>query len=551
MTKRLVDHVLDQLAAWGVLRVYGVAGDTILPLISAMAHREAPVFVPTRHEEAAAFMAKTEALLTGTVGVCIATAGPGAAHLVNGLADAQTDSVPVLAITGQLESVYVGGVHKQMINQQQLLAAVTEYTTELTHPAGVSEALARALRTATTKRKVAHLSVPKDFWEAEIPALPVRTYEPYLTTPARSAPYVVQGALELLYQAARPAILVGIGARQAVGDVLRLAESLRAPVIHTLAATGQFPREHHLVMGSIGEGGTDHSLGLIADADCVLRLGTTWWPKQYVPEPPVTIDINVEPEHVGMGSPARYGVVGPVEEILPHLIAQAPNWPRPEWEARLALAKQALEEELAREIAEARSTSEQTVHPSLIVSALCRHIPENAVICLDVGDHVLWFNRHFRGSGRQDVLISGYWRTMGCALPSAIAASIVQPHRPVVAIAGDGGISMSLAELLTAVRHRLPVRVVVFDNRSLAMEENEMKAKGMKVHGVGLNNPGFDRVAELCGAKGFRVERPKELDHVLEQAFATDGPALVDVVTSAVPIPAPRPRAQARVPLLV
>ena len=548
MTRRLVDHVLDQLAAWGVRRIYGVAGDTILPLISAMAGREAPVFIATRHEEAAAMMAKAEALLTGTVGVCIATAGPGAAHLVNGLADAQTDSVPVLAITGQLESFHVGTVHKQVINQQQLLCAVTEYSAELAHPAGAADALVRALRTAVARRKVTHLSVPKDFWDAEIPQIPIRTYEPYLATPARSAPYVVEGALALLHQAQRPAILVGIGARQAVGDVLRLAEALRAPVIHTLAAAGQFPRKHHLVMGSIGEGGTEHSLALMAEADCVLRVGTTWWPERYVPQPPLTIDVNVHPEHVGLGSPARYGVVGPVEEIVPQLLAGAPGWPRPEWQARIARAKQALEEELAREMEEARR-EERIVHPSLLVGALNRHIPETAVICLDVGDHVLWFNRYFQGTGRQDVLISGYWRTMGCALPSAIAASLVQPHRPAVAIAGDGGISMSLAELLTAARHSLPLRVVVFNNRSLAMEENEMKALGMKVHGVGLNNPGFDRVAELCGVKGFRVERSRELDHVLEQAFATDGPALVDVVTSASPIPAPKPRVHQEEPV--
>lgn len=541
MNQKLAHYVLDQLAAWGVQRVYGVAGDAILPLISAMAQRNVPAFVPARHEEAAAFMAKAEAMLTGSVGVCTATSGPGAAHLVNGLADAQTDSVPVLAITGQQESFYAGTVHKQVIDQPQLLAAVTEYSAGLAHPAGIAAALSRALRIAVARKKAVHLSVPKDFWNAEVPAAAIRTFEPYLKTPARSAPHVIDGALALLRQAERPAILVGIGARQAVGDVLRLAEALRAPVIHTLAAAGQFPRRHHLVMGSVGEGGTEHALGLIADADCVLRLGTTWWPKRYLPQPPVTIDVNIEPEHVGMGSPAGYGVVGPIEEILPHLISGAPTWPRPEWEARVFAAKQALEETVARELEEAKQ-SNRTVHPALIVNALCRRIPEAAVICLDVGDHVLWFNRYFHGTGRQDVLVSGYWRTMGFALPAAIAASLCAPQRPAIAVAGDGGISMSLAELLTAVRLRLPVKIVVFNNRSLAMEENEMKALGMNVHGVGLNNPGFDRIAENCGLKGFRVERHQELDHVLEQAFAADGPALVDVVTSPVPVPSPKPR---------
>lgn len=550
MQRRLVDYVLDQLAAWGVRRIYGVAGDTILPLISAMAKREAPLFIPVRHEEAAAFMAKAEAMLTGTVGACIAAAGPGAAHLVNGLADAQTDSVPVLAITGQLQSFYAGAVHKQVINQHQLFSAVTEYSAEVAHPAGAPEALVQALRTAAARRGAVHVSVPRDFWEAEIPAVPVRTYEPYLVTPARSAPHVIEGALALLYQAERPAILAGIGARQAVGDVLRLAESLRAPVIPTLAAAGQFPKRHHLVVGSIGEGGTGHALDLIAGADCVLRLGTTWWPERFLAQPPATIDINVNPEHVGLRSPASYGVVGPLEEILPSLVMAAPSWARPEWEARVAQAKQAIDEELSREIDEAKRRG-PIVHPGALVEALNRHIPEDAVICLDVGDHVLWFNRHFRGTGRQDVLVSGYWRSMGFALPAAIAAALAQAPRPVVALVGDGGLGMSLAELLTAVRLRVPVRIVVFNNRSLAMEENQMKALGMEVHGVGLNNPSFDRLAESCGVKGFRVERQRELDHVLGQAFAVDGPVLVDVVTSAAAVPAPKPRVPHEEPVLV
>lgn len=550
-SRRLVDYVLDQLAEWGVRHIYGVAGDTILPLISAMAERQAPTFVPTRHEEAAAFMAKAEAMLTGNLGVCVATSGPGVAHLVNGLADAQMDSAPVLAITGQQESFFVGTLHRQVINQQQLLGAVTEFSAELAHPAGIGGVLARALRTAVGKSKVAHVSVPKDFWEASIPQLPIRSYEPFLKTPARSAPHVIDGALGLLYEAQRPLILAGIGARSAIGAVLQLAEALRAPVIHTLAASGQFPRDHHLVMGSLGEGGTEHTLDLIAESDCILRLGTTWWPHRYVPEATLTIDINVRPEHIGMGSPPRYGIAGPIEEILPQLISRAPNWPRSEWEARVAAAKLQYEEGLAREVQDAQETTERAVHPALLVDALNRYIPENAVISLDVGDHVLWFNRYFRGSGRQDILISGYWRSMGCGLPMALASSLVQPYRPSVAIVGDGGLSMSLAEMLTSVRHRLPIVVVVFNNRSLAMEENEMAMLGMHVHGVGLNNPDFARFAQLCGAKGYRIERPRELDHVLKQAFESEGPTLVDVVTSAAPMPAPRPPEWAKVPALV
>lgn len=550
-SRRLVDYVLDQLAEWGVQRIYGVVGDAVLPLISAMAERQTPRFVPTRHEEAAAFMAKAEAILTGGIGVCLATSGPGAAHLINGLADAQTDSVPVLAITGQQESVFVGTQHRQVIDQQRLLGAVCEYSAQLAHPAAIGDVLGLALRTAVGKSKVAHLCVPKDFWQAELPPMPLRPFEPFLKTPARSGGWVIDGAVGMLHQAERPLILAGIGARAAIGEVLQLAEALRAPVVHTLSASGQFPRDHHLVMGSLGEGGTEITLDLIRESDCILRLGTTWWPRRYVPEAAITIDINLKPEHVGLGSPPRYGVVGPIEEILPQMIYRAPAWPRPPWEARVAAAKAQLEEGLVREIQQARETPEATVHPALLIDALNRHIPPSSVISLDVGEHVLWFNRYFRGSGRQDILISGYWRTMGCGLPYAIASSLVQPHRPAVAIVGDGGLSMSLAEMLTAVKHRAPVVVIVLNNRSLAMEEHEMEMLGLHVDGVGLNNPDFARFASLCGARGLRIERSRELDHVLQQAFERDGPTLVDVVTSPAALPVPRPARDAKVPAFV
>ena len=539
--------VLDQLEAWGVRRVYGVAGDAILPFVAAFAGRDRIEFIPVRHEEAAAFMAKAEAQATGVVGVCAATSGPGAAHLVNGLADAATDSAPVLAITGQVESFYVGTSHKQQIDQQRLLGAVTGYTAEVSNPEGLLDVLARALRTAVAAGTAAHVSIPKDLWSAAPQRAELHPYPPYLTTPARSGLPVVAEAAARLAAAERPAIVAGVGARGAVGEVLRLAEHLTAPVVYTLAASGLFPRDHRLVIGGIGEGGADPAGELLAEATCILRLGTTWWPQEYVPAAADVIDVNVKPAHIGTGAPAAYGVAGPVEEVVPALAA-APGRPRPAWALRIEALRAAWLDRLAREAAAGAAGSQGGLHPAYVVATLSELLPEDALVALDVGEHVLWFNRHFRGNGRRDILLSGYWRTMGFGLPAAIAAKLANPERPVVAFVGDGGFSMTMAELLTAVSLGAAVTVVVLNNRSLAMEENEMKRLGLTPHGVRLDNPDFAAYAALCGARGRRVESPGELKGALEWALAEASQrgrtALVDVVTAPVPIPQP-PRLEA------
>ncbi len=543
-SRRFVDVLIDQLQAWGVRCVFGVVGDTTLPFISALGERDGIEFVATRHEEAAAFMAKAYAALTGGLGVCTATAGPGAAHLVNGLADAKTDSQPVLAITGQAESFRVGTVYKQVINQQELLGAVTQFTAEIAHPEALVDVLGRAMRTALAHSTATHVSIPKDFWLAPVARAQARPPEPYLLTPARSAAYVLDGALHLLHRASRPLIAVGNGAARAVGDVLRLAERLRAPIIYSLPVAGRIPREHPLVIGGLGEGGAEASLSLLAEADCVLRIGTTWWPREYTPERITAIDINVRPDHLGLGSPTAYGVVGPAEEILPSLVERAPDAPRPEWEARASALRAAWEHRLNEEVREGWESRSKRIHPALIVRQLSDRLPHDAVVALDVGEHVLWFNRHFRGSGSQDVLVSGYWRSMGFGLPAALAAKKAHPGRPVVAVVGDGGLGMTLAELTTAVQQRLPVTVVVFNNRSLGMEENAMEREAMPVYGVKLHNPSFARYAELCGAAGIHVDSPGELEGAIERALwhaaEESRPAVVDVATAPVMVPAPQ-----------
>lgn len=543
-TLRLVDAVIDQLEAWGVRFVYGVVGDTILPFVSALGERDQIAFIPARHEEAAVFMAKAQAKLTGELAVCIATSGPGAAHMVNGLADAKTDSAAVLAITGQVESYNIGGVYKQFIDQQQLLGAVADYSAQLSHPGAVVDILSRAMRSALVNQTVAHVSIPKDFWPALIGQVHVRGPEPYLRTPTRSFPHVIDGAMELLTRAQRPIILAGIGIRAAVGSVFQLAERLNAPVLHTLATAGQIPGLHPLSIGGIGEGGNEYSTRLLAEADLVVRLGTTWWPETHVPIHVQTLDINSRPDHLGLRSPAAYGIVGPVQDVIPEILHRLPMIDRPWWQARVAEERQAWDQQMTHELNQAMRGADGGVHPAAIVHELNTRIPDDSIITLDVGDHVLWFNRYFRGSGRQDILISGYWRSMGFGLPAAIGAKLTHADRTVVALVGDGGFGMSLAELATAVRLQLPITVIVFNNHSLAMEENEMKKLGLNVHGVGLTNPDFSRFARLCGADGHRVTRAAQLSRALERAWNNKGPTVIDVVTAPTKVPSPAPLQQ-------
>lgn len=529
--RNVADYVLEQLEAWGVRKIYGLPGDAILPLIDAINRHPRIRFISVKHESAAALMASAEAKLTGEIGVCTATSGPGAANLINGLADAKSDRAPVLAITGQVDSFNLGTNYKQYLDQHLLLAAVTDYSGLVAVPDSCNDILVTALRKALTQGTVAHVSFTKDVWQ--IPTEEgVRPPEPYLRTGAQSPPEVIAAAVKRLNEAQRPAILAGRGARSLGPQLVELAQKWQAGICASLPAKGIVPGDYFLMMGGLGEGGSEASTIMLAEADLVLIIGATWWPEKYTSKQTRIIQIDAVPDNIGKGSQVEYGVVGDLKVLLPEITRGIQETDKRTWMDRLSSLK---EQWLAR-IEMETAPGKTPVSPGYLVKTLEKVSAPDGVIVLDVGDHTVWFNRIFTGSA-QEVLISGSWRTMGFGLPAAISAKLAQPDRQVIALVGDGSLAMSLGEFLTAVRYRVPIMIVVMNNGYLAMEKDKMELERMDPSLTSLTNPDFAKLAEACGGKGFRVERPDDLENVLREAVNSSHPALVDVVAGPVKFP--------------
>ena len=523
MQKNVAMTILEQLSAWGVKNIYGYIGDDIFYFFDALARQSSITFYQVRHEENAAFMASAQAKLTGELGVCIADGGPGTLHLLNGLADAYSDRAPVLAITGQVALKDIGTNVKQYVDQQSLLRPIASYTTLLCDQASTIEVLEKAYRCAVPGRTVAHVSVPMD-----VLAMPcnVQTIPeaPYLNTQPLSSPEVLDGAVQMLEKAQRPVILVGEGGRKAGAMLAGLSSRWGAAVINTLQGMGAVDSALPLYVGGLGHAGSPASARILKEADVCLIIGANWWPKKYVPQNISIVQIATNPADIGATTPVSYGVAGDAQVVIDYILKKINTNPNTEW---LNYIKQEIAKwltELEKEV----NVQSSPVHPAAVIAAIQKAVTDDAILCIDTGDNTVWFGRDFRPRG-QRVLISGKWRSMGFALPAALAAKINSPRKRVLALVGDGGLSMNMSELLTAVKYSLPITVVVMNNGSLSMEKNKMAAGGLIPKGTSLHNPDFAKFAECCGGQGFRVEKFEDLQEAIQAAFNSPGPTVVDV----------------------
>lgn len=533
-------YIVQQLSAWGVQRVYGVVGDTFFPLMDAIAGQHLIRFIPVRHEAAAGFMASAEAKLTGRPAACVATSGPGIANLINGLGDAWADRAPVIAITGQVERKKIGTDTKQYVDQQTLVRPLVGYTALLAHPDAAGQVIPLALRTAIGEGRVAHVSVPKDLFGQPTSAR-VTPPEPYLGTPPVPQPDVVQRAADWMAQAKRPLVLLGQGARSARQLSMALAEKWGAGVIISMPAKGSAPWTHPLVLGGLGEGGTDAAHQALQEADMLLTLGCNWWPQRYVPANLTVIKVDRWPPNIGGAAPVAYGIAGDVRDVIPGLLEGLPGAPvvccdehkgddpapRPEWAGQLAELKTAWQARLDRESA----PGGPPISPQSVVRALEAALPPDAVIGLDTGDHAVWFNRVF-GGDRHEVLVSGTWRSLGFGLPAALAAKLARPDCTAVALVGDTGLMSLMGELMTAAELNLPVTVVVVNNGKMAIEYNRCTALGHSTLGTAPKNPDFARLAEACGLTAYTAETTPALADALTRALKSQGPVLIDARTA-------------------
>lgn len=528
MKKQMVaDIIIQQFIQWGIKRIYAVAGDTILHFFDRLSYYPEIQLITTRHESAAAFMASAEAKLTGHLAVCMGHNGPGVANLINGLGDAYTDRAPVLVLTGQVERWNMGTNYKQYIHQQGLLSAVTDFSELIAHPDSVVDLLTLAMRKAIAMGTVTHLVIPKDLFTLTTTDKP-REKEPFLFSGPSSQSEVLSGAVKKLHSAQKPVILVGRGGIMAGMEIIQFAEKIGAGIMATLPARGIIPSSHPLNLGGLGHAGSEAATQALKEADLAIILGATWWPADYVPEHIPILQIDANPANLGSTKAINYGIVGKLEEVLPRLLEQIQTQSNQEWINQL----EELMSDWKKKIAEEAAQLSSPLQPPTIIQAISKVLPKQTIIALDVGDHVVWFNRSYTGEDQQ-ILVSGRWRSMGFGLPAAAAAKLVYPEREVILITGDGGLSMVLGELSTLVRYQLAVKIFVLNNESLAMEQNRMLVSNLAPNGVDLTNPDYAEVARVSGLNGLFVEEPEYLEKTLKQAIETAEPTLVDLFTAA------------------
>ena len=541
----VAEGLVQVLHELGVRQVWGVVGDALNPITDAIRQQPALEWIGVRHEEAGAFAASAQGQLTGTLGVCMGTVGPGSVHLLNGLYDAAKSHAPVLAVCGQVPRAELGSDYFQEVDNDLLFTDVARYRFTITSAEQAPRAIAQAVQAAYEGPGVAVLTVPGDVGSLELPA-PVRVPR-HVLTPARQAPDAssVRDAAELLEQADKVTLLVGIGAREARDDVLALADRLAAPMVLTLKAKEGLERDNPFQIGQSGLIGNPATKKAFDDTDVLLMLGTDFPYPDWLPEKATTIQVDRVSSHLGRRTPLELGVVSDVglfvRELLPlltpktdraHLDKAHDSYT--DWVARQhkLLDPEADHKGLVGRVRAVFDNPDDRIRPEALAATVDRLAADDAVFTADTGMSAVWLARFVTFRGTRRLLGSMNLGSMANALPHALGAQAVDRQRQVVAFCGDGGLTMLLGDIITAASYDLPVKLICFDNGRLGMVKLEQEQGGLPEFGTGLANPDLARVAEACGLRGIRVTAPEDLDAAVTDALRHPGPVLLDVVTN-------------------
>ena len=548
MSQTVGDYLLERLATWGVKRIYGYPGDGINGIIGAFTRSsdgQRPEFVQTRHEEMAAFMACAHAKFTGEVGVCLATSGPGAIHLLNGLYDAKLDHQPVVAIVGQQARSGLGGNYQQEVDLTTLFKDVAhEFVQMAMEPAQLRHLVDRALRIALAERTVTAIIIPNDVQEADAVATPPHKHGTVHSGPGYRPPRVVPAdedldrAAEVLNAGERVAMLVGRGALHAGDEVASVADVLGAGVAKALLGKAALPDDLPFVTGSIGLLGTKPSWTLMQECDTLLMVGSSFPYSEFLPEEGQArgVQIDLDGRMLGIRYPMEVNLVGDSAETLRALMKRLRRKEDRSWQEKI-------EQEVGEwwNLIEKRAQlSANPINPQLVFHELSKRLPDGAIISSDSGSAANWYARDVKLRKGMMASLSGTLATMGPGVPYAIAAKFAYPNRPVFALVGDGAMQMNgINELITIAKYRehwpdQRLIVLVLNNRDLNQVTWEQRAMSGDPKFEGSQDlPDFPyaRYAEMLGLKGIRVEDPEQIGAAWDEALTSDRPVVYEAVT--------------------
>jgi len=554
MANTVSDFMLERLQEWGVERIYGYPGDGINATLGALdRHSDQLEFVQARHEEMAAFMACAHAKWTDEVGVCLATSGPGAIHLLNGLYDAKLDHQPVLAIVGQQEQMSLGGSYQQEVDLVTLFKDVaSEYTVFVTEPAQMRHAVDRAMRIAKAERSVTCIIIPNDVQGADAVEVPPHTHGSVHSGVGYATPRMVprgaeiREAAQILNEGERVAMLIGQGAIGAAEEVTEVADMLGAGVAKALLGRAALPDDLPYVTGAIGLLGTKPSWDLMQGADTLLMVGSSFPYSEFLPEEGAVrgIQIDVDPRMIGIRYPMDVHLVGDSAETLRALLPQLERKEDRSW-------REEIESGVERwwQIIQERAMQEaEPINPQRVFWELSERLPDGCILSSDSGSAANWFARDLRLREGMMASLSGTLATMGPGVPYSIAAKFCHPDRPAIALVGDGAMQMNgNAELVTAAKYwkqwsdpRLVV--CVLNNRDLnqvTWEQRVLQGDPMYPGTQEIPEFPYARYAELVGFTGIRVDDPEDLGSAWDQALGADRPVVLEAITDPTVPPLP------------
>jgi pyruvate dehydrogenase (quinone)/pyruvate oxidase len=538
------DVLVERLIDWGVDTVFGLPGDGINGVFEALRKNKEHIrFIHVRHEESAAFMACAYAKFTGRLGVCIATSGPGGIHLLNGLYDAKMDGAPVLAITGMQHSDLIGTLTQQDVALDKLFIDVSVYNERVMSGSHVESLTDLAIRTALSKRGVAHLTLPVDVQVAPVkqgrsPRNPLHHTSSTPAWPEHTPAQVdLEHAADILNRGKKIAILAGQGALRATDELERIAEILGAPIVKALLGKAAVPDDSPYTTGGIGLLGTEPSQDVLESCDTLFIIGSSFPYVEFLPAPGSIkcVQIEIDPQRVSLRHPADVALVADAKTSLRALIPLLSEHRKDFLEkAQHGKAK------WQRLMEERGTRDDKPMKPDVVGWELGKRIPENAIVTSDSGTITTWWARYVPALRGQKHSCSGNLATMACGLPYAIAAAVAYPDRPVYCIIGDGGLSMLLGELITVAAYKLNIKIVVIKNNTLGqIKWEQMVFLGNPEYGCDLYPADFVTIARGCGIDAIHIDDAKECGAQLESVLSRPGPLLVEAVVDEFTPPMP------------
>ena len=529
------DILIDSLSKWGVKVIFGIPGDGINGVMEAIRKHGNMKFILTRHEQAAAFMACAYSKYTKNLGVCLATTGPGATNLVTGLYDAKFDNAPVLAITGSTYTDLIGSSYQQDVNVLELFSDVSEYNNRINKPEHAKMVSDIACRTAIVRRGVSHISIPIDVQYEKIKGKysphKIKNHTSYqMISPPVPPEKELDKTSEILNKKKNIVILVGQGALHAREEVKELAQRLGAPVVKSLLGKNVLADDSEFSLGGLGMLGTEPSSKAMNKADVLVMIGTSFPYHEYLPKPgtAIGIQIDINPQKIGLRYPVEIGLVGDSKSVL-HLLLK--KLPKKQQKRNSFLSDLQNDMKKWNKVLSSRSSIKSNpIKPQSFTNLLSKQLDTDAIISVDSGTNTVWAARYLDVKEDMKFSVSGTLSSMACALPYAIAAQVAFPNRQCIAFVGDGGLGMLLGDFSTAVKYNLPIKVFVIKNSLLGMIRWEQIAfSGNPEYGVEFAPIDYAKFAEACGAKGFTIKKYSQIQKTIKEALDYDGPVIVDV----------------------